>query len=197
MRREELDELHYITPIANVPSILQIGILSNRRSRRLNPQSIAKPEVQYLRAKVRIPGGRPLHEYANLYICARNPMMYLRAALHGETCVLRVSTNVLDLPGVVITDQNAASPYRRFMSSPSGLAAVDHAMVFADDWRHPGNPAAYYRHRSVKCAEVLVPDVVPPEYLLGAYASGFAAQRALAQCAPQLPVVINAHVFFR
>jgi hypothetical protein len=124
--------------------------------------------VQELRAKVRIPGGRPLHEYANLYICARNPMMYVRRALHETTCVLRISTDVLDLPKVVVTDQNAASNYCRFMPSPSGLALVDGAMVFADDWRHPANPAAYYRHRSVKCAEVLVPDAVPPEYLLGA-----------------------------
>jgi hypothetical protein len=98
---------------------------------------------------------------------------------------------------VVITDQNAASDYRRFMPSPAGLAIVDRAMVFADDWRHPGDPAAFYRHRSVKCAEVLVPDTVPPKYVIGAYASGSVAQGALSVCAPKLPVVINAHMFFR
>jgi hypothetical protein len=121
MRREELPQLHYITPIENVPSILGVGILSNRKSRRLSPASIAKQDVQDLRAKVRIPGGRALHEYANLYICARNPMMYVRAPLHETTCVLRVSTDVLDLSQVVITDQNAASDYCRFMPSPAGL----------------------------------------------------------------------------
>ncbi|MGH6947225.1 MAG: DUF4433 domain-containing protein [Kiloniellales bacterium] len=189
--------MHYITPIENLSSMLQRGILSNRRARPLRPQSIAKLEVQTLRARVRIPGGRALHEYANLYICARNPMMFKRAALHEETCVLRVSTDVLDLPDVVITDQNAASGYCRFMPSPSGLAIVDRQMAFADDWRHPGNPAAYYRHRSVKCAEVLVPDAVPPHYIVGAYASGARPERLLTECAPKLPVVINAHIFFR
>jgi hypothetical protein len=197
MKRTELPELHYITPIENVQSILEVGILSHRRSRRMNPVSIAKKEVQDLRAKVRIPGGRPLHEYANLYICARNPMMYARARLHQTTCVLRVSPDVLDLPKVVITDQNAASDYCRFMPSPGGLAVVDRDMVFANDWRHAGNPAAYYRHRSVKCAEVLVPDTVPPKDLLGAYASGPTAEAALGACAPELSVTINAHIFFR
>ena len=163
MRREELLELHYITPIANVGSILRFGILSHRRVARREHQSIAKQEVQDLRAQVRVPGGRPLHEYANLYFCARNPMMFKRATLHETTCVLRVSADVLDLPDVVITDQNAASGYCRFMPSPQGLAMVDGAMVFADDWRHPGNPGAYYRHRSIKCAEVLVPEEVPSE----------------------------------
>lgn len=197
MRREELTELHYITPIENVPSILQRGILSNRRARPLRPKSIAKQEVQDLRAKVRVPGGRALHEYANLYICARNPMMYARRALHTETCVLRVSTDVLDLPGVVITDQNAASGYRLFLPSPRGLAFVDREMVFAEDWTHPGDSAAYYRHRSVKCAEVLVPDLVPTEFVAGAYVSGEAARMALAALAPALPAVVNADMFFQ
>ena len=71
MRREELEELHYITPIANVPSILTHGILSHRRAKRISLQSIAKAEVQEKRATVKVPGGRRLHEYANLYICAR------------------------------------------------------------------------------------------------------------------------------
>jgi hypothetical protein len=197
MRRDDLSDLHYITPIENVPSILRVGILSYRKSRHLSPKSLAKREVQDRRAKVRIPGGRHLHEYANLYICARNPMMFVRAGLHQTTCVLRVSPDVLDLPNVVITDQNAASDYCRFMPSPGGLAVVDRGMVFADDWRHVGNRAAYYRHRSVKCAEVLVPDAVPPKYVVAAYASGPVAQGTLAECAPDLSVTINAHIFFR
>jgi hypothetical protein len=197
MRREELGELHYITPIENVQSISQLGILCNRESRRLKPKSIAKKEVQDLRAKIQIPGGRRLHDYANLYFCARNPMMFLRAALHQSTCILRVSPNVLDLPGVVITDQNAASNYRLFLPSPSGLKAIDRDMVFADDWRHPGNAAAFYRHRSVKCAEVLVPDRVPALHIVGAYVSCPAAERAILEQAPALCVAINDHLFFR
>lgn len=197
MRRAELDELHYITPIENVPSILKTGILSNRNSRPHKPTSIAKQEVQDLREKVQVPGGRALHEYANLYICARNPMMYVRATLHEVTCVLRVSTDVLDLPNVVITDQNAASNYRRFMAAPAGLEVVDREMVFADDWRHQDNPPAYFRHRSVKCAEVLVPDAVPPKFILGAYVSGPVGHTALTKCAPKLTAVVNSHIFFR
>ena len=56
-----------------------------------------------------------LHEYANLYLCARNPMLYKRRESHGTLCVLRVSTDVLDLPGVVLTGGNAASDYTAFM----------------------------------------------------------------------------------
>jgi hypothetical protein len=197
MNRVEVGELHYITPIANVSSILEHGILSHRRAQRLRPQSIAKPEVQEMRANVRVPGGRALHEYANLYICARNPMMYKRAALHGTICVLRVSPAALDLPGAIVTDQNAASGYALFAPSPGGLAFVDRAMVFAEDWRHPGNPIAYYRHRSIKCAEVLVPDAVAPNLIVGAYVSCQESSRLLSADCPGLPAIENRHLFFR
>jgi ssDNA thymidine ADP-ribosyltransferase, DarT len=176
MTRDELSELHYITRIENVPSILAAGILSNQKSRYRTRKSIAHQAVQELRSKVQVPGGRPLHEYACLYFCARNPMMYLRKALHESTCVLRVSPDVLDLPNVFIADQNAASKHSRFASSPAGLVNVDREMVFAEDWRHPGDPAAYQRHKRMKCAEALVPDAVPPGYLMGAYVSGSQAQ---------------------
>jgi hypothetical protein len=76
VRREDLTEVHSIQPIETVPSILQLGILSNRRARRVAHSSIADPMVQERRAEVVVPGGRHLHEYANLYFHARNPMMY-------------------------------------------------------------------------------------------------------------------------
>lgn len=66
MKREELEELHYITPISNVPSICKRGILSHHGAARIQHQSIAMAEIQDRRAKVTVPGGRRLHEYANL-----------------------------------------------------------------------------------------------------------------------------------
>jgi ssDNA thymidine ADP-ribosyltransferase, DarT len=84
MERAELDELHYITPIENVLSICEHGILSHNRMRKLGlvHTSVAMQEVQDIRKGVMVPGsaGKPLHEYANLYICARNPMLLKRKA---------------------------------------------------------------------------------------------------------------------
>jgi hypothetical protein len=70
MTRAELHELGYIVPIATVPSILQHGILSNRRAERIVHDSIALQDVQDLRAKVKVPNGRALHEYV---ICTYVP----------------------------------------------------------------------------------------------------------------------------
>lgn len=133
MRREELTELHYITHMDNVQSILRLGILSNRRAAKVTHTSVAMQQVQDRRAQVVVPGGRKLHDYVNLYICARNPMLYKRQGQHLELCVLQVSTDVLDLPGVVVTDANASSDYTRFAAAPAGLSIVDRDLTFADD----------------------------------------------------------------
>src|SRR6266700_4454047 len=120
MTLAELHELGYITPIATVPSILQRGILSHRRAERTPHESIALQGVQDRRAKVMVPNGLELHQYANLYVCPRNPMLFKKKDRHEDICVLRVSPKVLDLPNVVVTDVNAARGYVRFSPAPFG-----------------------------------------------------------------------------
>jgi hypothetical protein len=196
MQRSELAELHYITPIANLPSIFRLGILSHNRAKHVPHDSVAMNEIQVRRAKVTVPGGRKLHDYVNLYICARNPMMYKRQAQYREICVLRITPDVIDLPGVVITDGNASGDYVRFSAAPKGLAIVDRDLTFADDWRDP-DWIQYFRKKAAKCAEVLVPDEVKPVYITGAYVACQEAKAALEGMAKGIAVEINGHLFFR
>jgi hypothetical protein len=169
MERVELTELHYITPVANLGSIKNHGILSHIRAAAKQHETVADQAIQDMRAKVRLPDGSRLHTYANLYFHARNPMMFKRLDRRHELCVLRISSDILDSEGVVITDRNAASPYVRWAKAPAGLAIVDREMTYAPDWRHP-DPIEYWRRKSHKCAEVLVPDRVEPGFIFGGYA---------------------------
>lgn len=196
MQRSELTELHYITPVANLPSILRLGILSHNRAENVDHQSVAMDEIQERRARVAVPSGRRLHDYVNLYICARNPMMYKRQAQYREICVLRISPDVIDLPGVVVTDGNASGDYVRFSAAPKGLAIVDRDWTFADDWRDPDS-IQYFRRKAAKCAEVLVPDKVEPRYITGVYVACSEVQETLEGLAKGVAVEIHGHLFFR
>lgn len=167
MRRDELNELHYITLIDNVPSILTKGILSHDLAEKVQHRSIAMQEVQNRRSSKKVSGGRMLHEYVDTYICARNPMLYLRKDSHAELCVLRIDPVVLDLGGVIVTDRNAASN-ARFSPGKTGLALIDREQVFAEYWIHSGDELATDNHKKIKCAEVLVPSRIPPNYVFGA-----------------------------
>jgi len=198
MRREELDELHYISPIVNVASILSRGILSHQLADRVPHESVAMQEVQDRRTNKIVPGtgGRGLHGYANIYICARNPMLFKRRDAHTELCVLRISTAVLDLDGVIVTDRNAAATIASFRPVATGILLLDREQVFANDWRHPGDELEYLKHRSIKCAEVLVPSRIPPSYINGAYVSCTQSRAKLINIAPNLNITIDPHLFF-
>lgn len=200
MERRELSELHYITPLANIPSIFRHGILSHNRAARLPHESVAMPEIQDRRRRRAVPGGMPLHNYANLYICARNPMLYRLLDQHLQLSVLSVHTNVLDLNCTVIADRNASSDYTRFSPAPGGLIHVDKELVFAEYWTHE-DVFEEWRHKSIKCAEVLVPDRVPFDYIRGAYVSSENSHAALIEILNregiELKIKINRHLFFR
>lgn len=193
MDRDVVTELHYMAPIANLASIVEHGLLSHARAAAVPHVSVASEDVQDRRAARRVPGGRPLHEYVNLYFDARNAMMYDRRS--NDLLVVRVSPAVMDLPGVVISDGNSANGPTRFFPSPGGLAQLDERRVFAEWWTHEDYWEQLERKRQ-RQAEVLVPDVVPPEYILGCYAR---RDRAAAECrglVANLAVEVNAHVYF-
>ncbi len=196
MKRSELTELHYITPIANISSILRLGILSHNRAKRVPHQSVAMNEIQDRRARVTVPGGRKLHDYVNLYVCARNPMLYKRQAQYKELCVLKINPNVLDLPGVVISDRNASSEYAIFKSAPDGLEIVNREWTFAEYWTD-SDQIIEWKKKAAKCAEVLVPDEVKPDCITGAYVSCQETLAAFQAQEPSVSVLINSHLFFR
>lgn len=198
MERNELAELHYITPIANLGSIANLGILSHNRAEAVAHASVAMAEIQGLRANKAVPNGRQLHDYTNLYFHARNAMMYKRRAKHEELCVIQVSTDVLDLPNVIVSDSNAAADdhYVRFAAAPDGLRIVNRRETFAESWNSP-NYFEKCRLRSKRCAEVLVPDCVEPTFLTGVYVSGDAGLERYTGLELVLPAIIDPHLFFR
>ena len=197
MNREDVTELHYIAPMANLESIMRRGILSNAKARRYKHESIADAEVQSRRAKRKIPGGLKLHEYANLYFNARNAMLYRIThypieAPAAELAVLRVDSSVLDLPGVVLTDLNAAADISpRWHPVETGLAVLDKEELFAERWTDSE------RNKQRMMAELLVPWQVPARYVTGAYVVSEEAAADLPPAASRLDVKVHPYVFFR
>ena len=146
-----------------------------------------------------VSGGRPLHEYVNLYFCARNPMLY-RIRSNKNICVLKIDANVLDLPGTMIADKNAAREFVRFDPSPNGLQYIDYDKVFAEWWTHP-DPIEEYDHKGIKCAEVLVPDRVDPMHIENIYVADAEIYDKMTdelnKACLDKRVIIDGHLFFR
>lgn len=207
MDRADIQELHYIAAIVNIPSIIQRGIVCHTAAERLSSGhvSVASVEVQSRRASRRIPGGLRLHEYVNLYLNARNAMLFRLLNNHDlehrvpakDLAVLRVDPTVLDLPGVVITDINAAADVEpRWHSVPEGLPALDRAEIHAQSWNH-SDPTQKRRHMQRMMAEVLVPHRVQPRHIAGCYVVSAEVAHALTHLTPTLLTEVRPYVFFR
>lgn len=197
MQREKLAELHYIAHVANVPSICERGVLSHRRAARVGHRSVADPEVQDRRKGKRVPGGLLLHDYANLYITARNPMLFKRIedGLLDVLCVVRVSAAVLDLEGVVITDRNAATFGCRFKPAPEGLADIDTELIARTYWKD-GDALEQERCWNAKFTEVLVPHQIEPCHLTGIYVGTSTAKATLGADGVSLDISRDNDLFF-
>lgn len=204
MRREEFEELHYITPITNIPSILSEGLLSYNKARKVKHQTCANEEVQRRRERVVIPSGGRLHDYANLYFFARNPMMFYLLndgqKDHKELVVLSVSKSVLDIPGAIISDRNASRELALFKPAAEGLKMIDIDMIYAEYWTHD-NDIETYNHQGIMCSEVLVPEKVNSNYILKVYVSCEESLKNLMKVRDSansnIDVIEDGHLFFR
>jgi hypothetical protein len=197
VQRENVKRLYFITSISNVPSILEHGLLSHRRASRLPHTDISLASVQDIRATKRVPGGRVLHEYACVYFCARNPMLYKRSReIPDAICVLGLHHSLLDLPGAIVTDHNAACHVAYFAPYPEGLDAVDEEQTFAQSWDH-ADADEKRRHRYRMCAEVLVPDGIHPSFIDEAFVGSATGKVAFDALATNLPCRVWRYMFFR
>ena len=191
----EIDELHYITSVENIPSIMEHGILCHNEAQKLDHVDISMDEVQKRRANKSIPNGLNLHAYANLYFDAHNPMLSKRRDQNSDICILSIDNGVLNLEGIVLADRNASSDYVRFSDYPSGLNNLDFEIIFDSFWTSD-NPFEYLSKKSIKCAEVLVPNSVNPTMITGAYVCNNIAEQKLIQVGFSLPITIKSLIFF-
>lgn len=188
--------VYNIMPIENIPSVLQHGIVCFDQMQHFSHSSIAMNDVQSRRSRVEIPNGYSLHQYANLYFSYHNPMLYKRQGLADELCILALPATVLDLEGCIVADRNAATSLARFYSPMDGLEKLDFSRIHAQFWTD-SDQIIQREKKAIKCAEVLVPHSISPDYIAGAYVVSEEAAERLRNCGFGKRIVVNPSVFYR
>jgi hypothetical protein len=72
---------------------------------------------------------------------------------------------------------------------------LDEALVYAESWVD-SDPIAQMRKKAARCAEVLVPDRIDPQLILGLSVSCAAAEAACRELVSGLSIAIDKHLFF-
>lgn len=187
--------LYNIQAIDNISSIMQLGLLSNEKALKIKHTSIAMQEVQERRGAVTIPNGMALHQYANLYFDPRNPMLFKRKDENENICILKFDRVILDFEGAIVSDRNASSKYASFYQPEIGLKEIDFKLVFAPNWQDE-NKFAYFKKKSIKCAEVLIPYAIPFDYVVSAAVYNNVAKQNLENTGFNKTVFIEPRLFF-
>jgi hypothetical protein len=160
--RHGVDNLFSLQPLAHLKSIEEHGILSRNRAVELDLMlaDISDQSVQAGRDEM-TRGGRNLHDYVPLFFRPLTPMQYVICVHHGkrdEVAMIEVDPIVFALDGVIFTDGNARSNESKDYSDISDLELLD--------WDILNTPDAWSReYKRKKSAEVLVPHVVPVNYI--------------------------------
>ncbi len=188
--------LYNISPLRNIPSVIQYGIMCNSEVQRFPHESIALPSVQERRSRVVVTDGMKLHQYANLYFDYHNPMLSRRRDQNNRICILAVDCHVMDLQGCVLTDRNAAAELVRFFDPINGIDTIDFDKIYARYWKHPDDGHEEINHKAIKCAEILIPHHVPYEYITSACVFNDDAKKELLQYGFSKTVQVKPDCFF-
>ncbi len=169
MSSGQIKALHYITHVENLPSILTDGILSHSEveKRGVQVKRIYDAEIVSHRKEKRVPDGRSLWDFANLYFNARNPMLYRVKAEHDpkQIAVLQVNPGILNRDDIFITNGNAANTVTEILPAAEGKRRIREirAQFEIEYW----NTESGSKRKIM--AECLVPTLVPAEYISAIY----------------------------
>lgn len=152
--------LWHITHKNNIAEILSKGILSNIQAyEKANPTDISNSNVQRWRKNIEPIYNRAIHDYAPLYINARNPMLYVKRNIQNELCLIEISLLVLSDKNFIYTDGNAASKNTNFFNDVENLSQVSWDVLHAAYWND------FPDGKRKRCAEVLIYPNIEPKYI--------------------------------
>lgn len=189
--------LFYITHIDNIPSIIEKGILSH--------SSIEDEGLEYTQIydkaivnnrKEKLVGDKSLWHYANVYFQPRNPMLY-RVTMEkspDDVAIIAVRKEVIDFPGVYISDGNAASINTKFYEGSNYKIIQNHIkrMTILQWW------SEFNSTKRMIMAECLVPNQIPSEYIEAIYVSNhLVAEKLRPSISPDTNIIPEPNMFFQ
>lgn len=163
LKEYEIDHLHYMASIENIPSILERGILCHNMVTTILHCDFSLRSVQEKRAKNIIEErNQSIHDYVPLYFATHTPTQYIltqknRSIEQANLIFIEVdAVAVFQIPVALFTDGNAAKATIVY-DDISDLDKIDWKIIRTTDcWSR--------KYRDKKAAEVLVPEQVPSKY---------------------------------
>ena len=194
-----INSLYYITHIRNLPSILKQGILSHKKVEELNISytPIYDTEIVSQRKNKATSEKDSLWEYANLYFQPRNPMMYrvIHETDTKEIAIIGIRPEILQTPGTLISDGNAASNPTKFFSANEGTKILKKQWkIIQNDWWNIDDGSK----RKIM-SECLIPEQIDSKYIHSIFIAGQTVKKKVESIIglSSIPIIPDSHMFFK
>lgn len=201
MTQPQIKNLYYITHINNIPSILENGILCHQQllDSQVEFTPIYDENIVNHRQQRSISNNNTLWNYANLYFQPRNPMMY-RVVKEGyikDIAIISIKPQVLEEPGVIITDGNAAHNQTQFYSLSDGQGKLKkNWKIIKNEWWDKDNTDGSKR---IIMSECLIPKKVIPTLIDSIFVPSDTVRKKINSWIEKLniPVIKEGDLFFQ
>ena len=108
-----------------------------------------------------------------------------------------IAKEILDIEGAIISDRNAASSYANYYMPEIGLNKINYELIYERYWvDQTDDPRTAFKKKSIKCAEVLIPDFIPYEYVRFAVVVSPEVSQKLIMTGFNKKIVIRPAMFF-
>ncbi len=161
----KIKSLWHITHVENLSSVLKNGIYSRGLcNRTMTYRDIADPNVV-----VHHPG-----EYAPVFFADNTPMLYVVFKEYEQSVVLlEIDTNILRISGVKFSDGNVTCNDSCTYDDLDDLERLDWGIIYNR------RPAYWKKWRRIRAAEVLVPNMIPADYIRAVHASPHISKKVM------------------
>jgi hypothetical protein len=156
--------LYHFTDIRNIPSIKEHGLLSLAELKRRSIEIPAAGGNQWSHdADCRM----GLAEYVHLCFFNQHPMEFIakRDGRINESAFLKINPIVLQWEGVRVTLEVANKSGTKLLTLAQAMEEIDSEIMCK--WTDWSNPDVQERRQMAKKYEVLVPNIIPIEFIMG------------------------------
>ena len=184
--------LYYIIHLDNLQSILERGILSHNQVQGIEHHDIHDAKILRRRKELSLDGEIiTMQDYVNLYFQPRNAMLFRLIQTVGKEklAVLRVQPAVIEEPGTIFSDRNAAASQAQFFTDVDDLEELDVEVFRIGYWGKNDD------RRQRMMAEVLVPRPIREDEIVSIYVAA-PPDDQLKELAGDIDIIHNTQVFF-
>lgn len=178
-----IEYIYHMTHVDNLSSILKSGLYSHANN--LQKIDISDCDVNSRRSRLEPIFTKSIHSYVPFYFNPKNAMLYVRRNIQNNIVILKIKKDLLLENKVLFTDGNASCVNTNFFDNLENLDKLNWQCINDNNWCN------YVDGRRIKMSEVLVPDYVSVDSIVGIICNNTQIKSEIEKLQPDIEIYLD------